>query len=71
MNVDSRIFQSSPIQAIPQIVETALHDSALRNSEDKRRRLPAGREKLCLIEAEAGETDKTLKEILEKFGNVL
>ena len=53
---------------IAEIVETAVRDSAFLNPAGKPQSVPEGQDKLKVIEAEARETDKALKQILEKLG---
>ncbi|MCF7732253.1 MAG: hypothetical protein K9N23_11220 [Akkermansiaceae bacterium] len=45
-----------------------MRDSAFLNPAGKPQSVPEGQDKLKVIEAEARETDKALKEILEKLG---
>jgi hypothetical protein len=52
----------------PEIVETAVRDSAFLNPAGKPQSVPEGQDKLKVIESEARETDKALKVILEKIG---
>ena len=55
-------------QPNPRIVDTARRDSAFRDPEGKWQSVPEEQDQLDVIEAEARETDKALREILKKIG---
>jgi hypothetical protein len=59
---------AEPFRPPSEIVETAARDSAFPESEGTLQSVPEGQDERKIIEAEARETDKALKEILTKLG---
>jgi hypothetical protein len=59
---------AKPFFLAPENVATATRDCAIVKSAGKPQSVPGGQDKLKVIEAEARETDKALKEILVKLG---
>lgn len=53
---------------IAELVDTARRETAFQPTEGKPQTVPEGQDKLDVIEAEARETDKALRQILKKIG---